>query len=171
LLKPTEESLVPPQKRTRDFRWLLIVCAGLLPLVLGILCTAIEARHTVSQQQISTANALLAQAEKMSDNAWDMITQLRQYHYQPCEKIENQLQRVGTLNAYFRSVGLLRGEDISCSSAFGLTNGTLTQMMLQLPPLPVRPGGVCQSRGLLAYPTVQRWCLCVNCPIPLAFGQ
>jgi len=152
LLKMTEESQVPPQKRNRDFGWLLIVCAGLLPLVLGILCTAIEARHTVSQQQISTANSLLTQAEKMSDNAWDMITQLRQYHYQPCAKIEDQLQRAGTLNAYFRSVGMLSGENISCSSAFGLANGTLTQMMMQPPPITGKAWWSISIRGTYGVP-------------------
>jgi len=152
LLKPTEESQVPPQKRNRDFGWLLIVCAGLLPLVLGILCTAIEARHTVSQQQISTANTLLTQAEKMSDNAWDMITQLRQYHYQPCSQIENQLQRAGTLNAYFRSIGTLRGDNIDCSSAYGLNHGSLAEMMMQPPPITGKAWWSISLRGTSGVP-------------------
>ncbi|BAN99349.1 EAL domain-containing protein [Plautia stali symbiont] len=125
LLKPTEESLVPLQKRQRDFGWLLIVCAGLLPLVLGIFCTAIEARHTVSQQQIATANALLTQAEKMSDSAWDMATRLRQYQNRRCADIDEDLQRAGTLNAYFRSIGTLQGSEITGSSAYGLQHDTL----------------------------------------------
>jgi sensor c-di-GMP phosphodiesterase-like protein len=152
LLKPTEESQVPPQKRNRDFGWLLIVCAGLLPLVLGILCTAIEARHTVSQQQISTANTLLTQAEKMSDNAWDMITQLRQYHYQPCSQIENQLQRAGALNAYFRSIGTLRGDNIECSSAYGLNHGPLAEMMMQPPPVTGKAWWSISVRGTSGVP-------------------
>ena len=152
LLKPTEESQVPPQKRNRDFGWLLIVCAGLLPLVLGILCTAIEARHTVSQQQISTANTLLTQAEKMSDNAWDMITQLRQYHYQPCSQIENQLQRAGTLNAYFRSIGTLRGDNIDCSSAYGVNHGSLAEMMMQPPPITGKAWWSISVRGTSGVP-------------------
>ena len=135
LLKPTEERLVPPQRKHRDFGWLLIVCAGLLPLVLGILCTAIEARHTVHQQQISTANSLLAQAEKMSDSAWDMITGLHQYHYQPCTAIEDILQRESNLNAYFRSIGKLEGENITCSSAYGMKSGTLSEMIMRQPPV------------------------------------
>lgn len=152
LLQPTEETLVPPQKRNRDFGWLLIVCAGLLPLVLGILCTAIEARHTVSQQQISTANTLLTQAEKMSDNAWDMITQLRQYHYQPCSQIENQLQRAGALNAYFRSIGTLRGDNIDCSSAYGLNHGPLAEMMMQPPPVTGKAWWSISVRGTSGVP-------------------
>lgn len=126
---------MPPQRRNRNLGWLLIVCAGLLPLVLGILCTAIEARHNVHQQQITTANALLAQAERMSDSAWDMITDLRQFHYQPCAAIEARLQREGNLNAYFRSIGKLEGENVSCSSAYGLHPGTLTEMMRREAPV------------------------------------
>ena len=142
-----------PQKRHRDFGWLLIVCAGLLPLVLGILCTAIEARHTVSQQQISTANTLLTQAEKMSDNAWDMITELRQYHNQPCAQIQDKLQRAGTLNPYFRSIGMLNGDDISCSSAFGLAHGTLAEMMMQPPPITGKAWWSVSVRGTVGVPT------------------
>lgn len=143
---------MPLKKRNHDFGWLLIVCAGLLPLVLGILCTAIEARHTVSQQQISTANTLLTQAEKMSDNAWDMITELRQYHYQPCIQIEDQLQRAGTLNPYFRSIGMLKGDDISCSSAFGLRHGTLAEMMMQPPPITGKAWWSISVRGTYGVP-------------------
>lgn len=151
-LKPTEDCLVPLKKRHHDFDWVLIVCAGLLPLVLGILCTAIEARHTVSRQQISTANTLITQAEKMSDNAWNMITEMRQYQYQPCAQIEDQLQRAGTLNPYFRSIGMLKGNDIICSSAFGLRHGTLTEMMMQPPPITGKAWWSISVRGTVGVP-------------------
>ena len=126
---------MPLRKKRRDFGWLYIVCAGLLPLVLGIVCTAIEARHMVRQQQVATATILLAQAEKMSDNAWNMIAELGQYPSRPCSNIEQHLQRIGTLNAYFRSVGILQGNNITCSSAYGISDGTLEAMMMR--PLPV----------------------------------
>nr|WP_249217937.1 EAL domain-containing protein [Pantoea dispersa] len=152
LLKPTEESLVPLQKRQRDFGWLLIVCAGLLPLVLGIFCTAIEARHTVSQQQIATANALLTQAEKMSDSAWDMVTRLRQYQNRRCADIDEDLQRAGTLNAYFRSIGTLQGSEITCSSAYGLQHDTLAGMMMQSPPVTGKAWWSLSIRGTSGVP-------------------
>lgn len=126
---------MPLRKKRRDFGWLYIVCAGLLPLVLGIVCTAIEARHMVRQQQVATANILLAQAEKMSDNAWGMIAELQQYQHQSCSDIEKHLQRIGTLNAYFRSVGMLQGDNITCSSAYGVNHGALESMIMR--PLPV----------------------------------
>jgi len=126
---------VPPLKRKRDYARVIIILSGVLPLLLGILFTAIDARHTVEQQQISAANTLLLQAEKMSDSAWDMITWLRQYHYQSCSEIEGVLQRAGTLNAYFRAIGKLEGQTITCSSAYGLNPGTLSEMMQRAPPV------------------------------------
>ncbi|MDO6407849.1 EAL domain-containing protein [Pantoea phytobeneficialis] len=143
---------MPPQRRNRDFGWLLIVCAGLLPLVLGILCTAIEARHTVHQQQITTANSLLAQAERMSDSAWDMITELRQFHYQPCSAIEDKLQREGNLNAYFRSIGKLEGDNVTCSSAYGMNPGSLSEMMLRHPPVTGKAWWSISIRGTFGVP-------------------
>lgn len=127
--------MVPPLKQKRDLGWLLIVLAGLLPLVLGIIGTAIEAKNSVQHQQALAANTLLSQAEKMSDSAWNMITSLRQYHYQPCDKIEKQLQLAGTLNAYFRSIGTLRGDNVNCSSAYGNNPGTLQQMIRRAVPV------------------------------------
>lgn len=126
---------MPPLKRKRDYARVIIILSGVLPLLLGIMFTAIDARHTVRQQQISAANTLLSQAEKMSDSAWDMITWLRQYHYQSCSDIESILQRAGTLNAYFRAIGKLKGAKVSCSSAYGLNPGTLSEMMQRAPPV------------------------------------
>ncbi|MEZ3500865.1 EAL domain-containing protein [Pantoea sp. KPR_PJ] len=126
---------MPLLERKRDYARVIIILSGVLPLLLGILFTAIDARHTVKQQQIGAANALLSQAEKMSDSAWDMITWLRQYHYKSCSEIESVLQRAGTLNAYFRAIGKLEGERVTCSSAYGINPGTLSEMMLRAPPV------------------------------------
>ena len=126
---------MPPLKRKRDYARIIIIFSGVLPLLLGILFTAIDARHTVQQQQINAANTLLSQAEKMSDSAWDMITWLRRFHYQPCSKYEDELQRAGNLNAYFRAIGKLEGVKITCSSAYGMNPGTLSEMMLRAPPV------------------------------------
>ena len=96
---------MPLLKRKRDYARLVIIIAGLLPLVIGLFFTALDARHTVHQQQVSAATTLLSQAERMSDSAWNMITTLRQFQHQPCSQIESQLQRIGSLNPYFRAVG------------------------------------------------------------------
>ena len=126
---------MPPLKRKRDYARIIIILSGVLPLLLGILFTAIDARHTVQQQQINAANTLLSQAEKMSDSAWDMITWLRRFYRQPCEKFEDELQRAGNLNAYFRAIGKLEGVKITCSSAYGVNPGSLSDMILRAPPV------------------------------------
>jgi len=126
---------VPPLKRKRDYARIIIILSGVLPLLLGILFTAIDARHTVQQQQLSAASTLLSQAEKMSDSAWDMITWLRRFQYQPCSAFEDELQRAGTLNAYFRAIGKMEGQKITCSSAYGMNPGTLSEMMRRAPPV------------------------------------
>ncbi|WP_336756806.1 EAL domain-containing protein [Pantoea sp. USHLN298] len=122
---------MPLLQRKRDYARLIIIVSGVLPLILGIFFTALDARHTVHQQQVSAANTLLSQAEKMSDSAWDMITSLRQFQNQPCSQIENSLQRLGTLNAYFRAIGKLEDDHIACSSAYGLNSGSLSEMMMR----------------------------------------
>ena len=126
---------MPLLQRKRDYARLIIIASGVLPLILGIFFTALDARHTVHLQQVNAANTLISQAEEMSDSAWDMITSLRQFHHQPCSQIEDILQRVGTLNAYFRAVGKLEDDQIACSSAYGLNSGSLSQMMMREAPV------------------------------------
>jgi len=126
---------VPLLKRKRDYARLVIIISGVLPLIIGIFFTALDARHTVQQQQVSAANTLLSQAERMSDSAWDMITALRQFQHQPCRQIQNQLQRIGALNPYFRGVGKMEGDRIACSSAYGTVPGSLKDMLMRDAPV------------------------------------
>jgi len=126
---------VPLLQRKRDYARLAIIVSGILPLILGIFFTALDARHTVHQQQVSAANTLLSQAERMSDSAWDMITQLRQFQHQPCSQIENQLQRIGSLNPYFRAIGKMKQDKIACSSVYGARPGALQEMIMRDAPV------------------------------------
>lgn len=121
-----------PTKPKQDYVWLIF--AGLLPLVLCLIFTFIEARKTVMDQQKATADTLIGQADHVSDLAWEMTDRLGQFSNSQCPDIRFQLQRDGTLYAYFRSVGLSHGDEIYCSSAFGTTRGTLEAMMRR--PLP-----------------------------------
>jgi sensor c-di-GMP phosphodiesterase-like protein len=126
---------VPLLKRKRDYARLVIIISGVLPLIIGIFFTALDARHTVHQQQVTAANTLLSQAERMSDSAWDMITVLRQFHHQPCSQIKNQLQRIGSLNPYFRAIGKMEQDQIACSSVYGSRPGLLKDMIMRDAPV------------------------------------
>lgn len=137
---------MPPFKRKSEYVRLITLLSGVLPLVLGLLFSAIEARHTVKQQQALAANTLLVQAEKVSDSAWEMIDWLHKYHDKPCPKIAGVLQREGVLNAYFRGIGKLDGANVTCSSAYGTKLISFSKMFPGTSP----PGGSAKwSRSLL----------------------
>ncbi len=126
---------MPLLKRKRDYARLVIIISGVLPLIIGIFFTALDARHTVRQQQVNAAKTLLSQAERMSDSAWNMITELRQFQHQPCSQIENQLQRIGALNPYFRAIGKMEENRIACSSAYGTKPAFLSDMIMRDAPV------------------------------------
>lgn len=112
--------------------WLVV--AGLLPLLLCLFFTFIEARQTVARQQEMTAAALLSQAEHISDLAWDVTDSLKTLGNRPCKDVLSQLQKLGALTPYFRSVGLTLDNTVYCSSAFGSSRGRVAGMIRH--PLP-----------------------------------
>lgn len=123
-------NIKPKQGRVR------VIIAGLLPLILCLIFTFVEARNVVKHQQEATAAMLLSQAEHISDMAWDMSDRLQELTRQKCVDIQFLLQQYGSLYAYFRSVGVMQNNMIFCSSAFGDTRGSLETMMRV--PLPTR---------------------------------
>lgn len=118
------QALVKPR---HDIIWITI--AGVLPLILCVIFTFIEARKTVIHQQQITASMLIAQADNISGLAWTMTESLAQFRHPDCTEILSQLQQYGTLSPYFRSVGLTHDDEIYCSSAFGKTRGTVERMI------------------------------------------
>ncbi|MBD8145622.1 EAL domain-containing protein [Pantoea agglomerans] len=122
---------MPLLKRKRDYARLVIIISGVVPLVIGIFFTSLDARHTVQQQQVNAANTLLSQAERMSDSAWDMITKLHQFQHQPCSQFESELRRIGSLNPYFRTIGKMEQDKITCSSGYGTQLVFLKDMILR----------------------------------------
>ncbi|CAO98344.1 EAL domain-containing protein [Erwinia tasmaniensis] len=121
-------------KPNHERLWLVV--AGLLPLLLCLFFTFIEARQTGARQQEMTAAALLSQAEHISDLAWDMTDSLQTFSNRPCKDIRSQLQKLGALNPYFRSVGLTQDNTVYCSSAFGATRGPVAGMIRHALPAP-----------------------------------
>nr|WP_128177229.1 MULTISPECIES: EAL domain-containing protein [Erwiniaceae] len=115
--------------RKRNRSWLLLLAAGLLPVLLSLVFTFIEAKKIVRHQQVSTTETLLNQAEEIANKAWDMLDRLQQYDRRECAPIEKDIHRLGSIYAYFRSVGLSKGDNVLCSSAYGQHPGTLQQMV------------------------------------------
>ncbi|PKH22441.1 cyclic diguanylate phosphodiesterase [Enterobacterales bacterium CwR94] len=121
-------------KNTRLKGALLLLAAALLPLILSVAFSLFQAQKTVQRQLQANASILINQADSISDEAWNMVSRIRQLEGQPCEAIEQQLQRYGTLYAYFRSVGVTSADLITCSSAYGGEQAKLETMIRQ--PLP-----------------------------------
>lgn len=124
---PQGNSLQAIVKPKHEYLWLTL--AGLLPLILCLIFTFIEARQAVQRQQEVTASMLLSQADHISDMAWNMSDRLRRFSYSQCDEMKRELQQFGTLFAYFRSVGVTQDFRIFCSSAFGDAQGSLETMM------------------------------------------
>ncbi|MFS2221729.1 EAL domain-containing protein [Pantoea sp. B65] len=121
--------MVASIRKTRDRGWLVLLVAGLLPLLLGIFFTFVEAQQTSRHQQISTAMMVIKHAENISDQAWNMVNQLQQYDHHACNSVGKDIQRLGSIVSYFRSVGITEGNVVLCSSAFGLAPGTINEMI------------------------------------------
>lgn len=112
----------------------LLAVAGLLPLILCILFTYLNARQVVLQQQATTAAMLLNHAETISDQARNMINTLRKFSGRPCREINDELQRYAALHPYFRSLGVIQDNVITCSSVFGSLANNVAVMIQRQPP-------------------------------------
>ena len=121
-------------KKGRERIGALLAVAGLLPLILCVLFTFINARQVVLRQQATTAAMLLTQAETISDQAWNMVGMLRQFSGKPCSEINESLRQYAALYPYFRSLGVIQDDVITCSSAFGNLTNNVAVMIQRQPP-------------------------------------
>ncbi|RLM23232.1 diguanylate phosphodiesterase [Brenneria alni] len=120
--------------------WPLLLAAGLLPLLLGLLFTFVESRVMVKRNLESTALIALHHAENITEQAWAMVTELDRFSGQPCSEIGAELQRLGSVFSYFRAIGVTEDTNVYCSSTFRHTSTPMDVVIMQpLPsPLPKR---------------------------------
>ncbi|RAT14232.1 diguanylate phosphodiesterase [Lonsdalea populi] len=134
-----------------------LLAAALLPLLLGIIFSYIIARQDVKRDLEATTQVILHQAETINGMAWDQVARLSSLKGKSCESVLNDLIRQGTLSAYFRSLGLMSGRDMYCSSVSGDQVIPLTQIIQS--PLPaVQPErwsiSVPRTRGVPSRPAI-----------------
>lgn len=105
----------------RERGWPLLLAAGVFPLLLGLALTFLESRRDVQRELDATSRILLRHAQTISDHAWRTVNTLKRLEHNDstCEDLEPDLQRIGSIRAYFRSIGLTHGHMVFCSSAFG----------------------------------------------------
>ncbi len=149
--------MVASIKKRRERSWLLLLAAGLLPLVLCLFFTYFAAQQMEKRQQIGTAQAVLSQAERISELAWKMVDHLQTYDHQACNDVGKDIQRIGSTAAYFRSIGLSAGNIVLCSSAYGINPGTISSMIRdpRALPLPAKMNkSIAGSAGVPGRPAV-----------------
>ncbi|MFG1174783.1 EAL domain-containing protein [Erwiniaceae bacterium CAU 1747] len=109
--------MLATEKPRHDHRWL--VAAGLIPILLCLMFTLLLAGQMVKRQLAVTSSMLISQAENISDRARVMTTALQSYKNRRCADIKDELQELGSVHPYFRSVGLIQDDSVVCSSTFG----------------------------------------------------
>lgn len=109
--------------------WLVLLAAGLLPLILGVVFTFLESQEIEQRQRVNTAGVVLNHAENISDQAWSMVRKLEQFPVGACHDAGSEIQRLGSIAPYFRSVGIVQHNNVLCSSAYGQHPGTVSAMI------------------------------------------
>lgn len=117
------------RKKNGERKGVLLAVAGIVPLILCLIFTYIDARQIVKRQQAATADMLLAHAEAIGNRAWTMIDRLARFSGKPCASVNEQLRQYVALSPYFRSVGVMQDGTVSCSSAFGGMNKEFSEVI------------------------------------------
>lgn len=116
-------------KKRRGRKFFLLSVAGLLPLILCLIFTLIDARQVIQRQQAVTASMLLAQADSIAEKAWQMVDLMSPWAHESCADVNDELLAFAAIHPYFRSIGVMNRDKITCSSAFGGTSGDLSTLI------------------------------------------
>lgn len=130
--------MLATDKPRHDYRWL--VAAGLVPILLCLMFTLLEAGQMVKRQLAVTSSMLMSQAENISDRARVMTASLQSYKNYRCADIKDELQEYGAKHPYFRSVGLVQDDNVICSSTFGERQDSIEDIIRR--PLPADHKGL-----------------------------
>ena len=115
-----------------------ILGAALLPVVLILPMVYLESKRQADNESAITAEVVRRQVESIllrTDETNHMLSALTTM---PSAQVAPELQKMGTLRPYFRSLVLLNGNQIYCSSVLGEVNAPLSDLGLDfvdgLPP-------------------------------------
>lgn len=123
--------------RLTGMRLFSIPMMSVLPLSLMVLVTCIEAQRQAEKQANSASEIVLRQVETILDHVVSVTESVAGLAALPCEQIEGQLQRIGSLKPYVRALLLTREGTLYCSSATGATQLQLREFTKQSGSLPI----------------------------------
>ena len=110
---------------------------GVLPLLLMVLVTSIEAKRQAEKQANAASEIVLRNVETIFDHAVSLTESVAGLAALPCEQVEGQLQRLGSLEPYVRALLLARESTLYCSSATGASQQRLSEYTKRPGPLPL----------------------------------
>ncbi len=109
----------------RSWRYLPVAVALVLPILVCVGWTWLQANNAQRLEGETAARIVRAQTESILVQSLDMLGRVTEQAGKPCAEVLPALQRWGTLNPYFRSLVLLRQDQVYCSSAVGPVSATI----------------------------------------------
>ena len=100
-------------------RYALVVLSGLLPIVLGIAIVVWQTHRTLTLEARQTGEEAIRQFDLMLDNAALAANVVLPLAGQDCPQVELALRDQVTRRPFVRSVNLVWGNQIYCTSLFG----------------------------------------------------
>lgn len=114
-------------ERVPSWRYLPVALALVLPVLVCVVWSWWHAQKQQRYEAESSALIVRAQTQHILAQSWGLLDRVARLTAMPCEQALPDLQRWGTLNPYIRSLNLVRGDRIYCSSAVGPVNYLVSQ--------------------------------------------
>lgn len=113
--------------RVPSWRYFPVALALVLPVLACVAWTWWHAQKEQRYEAESAARIVRVQMERILALSGEVVDRLAPLTAMSCEEALPDLQRWGTLNPYFRSLFLARGDLIYCSSAVGKTHYLISE--------------------------------------------
>ncbi len=114
-------------ERAPSWRYLPVALALAAPVLACVGLTWWHAQQEQRHEAESAAHIVRVQTQHILAQSWDVLDRVVALTAVPCAAALPDLQRWGTLNPYFRSLILLRGDRIYCSSAVGESDYSVSE--------------------------------------------
>lgn len=109
-------------ERVPSWRYLPVALALVLPVIACVAWTGWYAQREQRQEAESAARIVRVQTQHILGQAWELLDRVAPLTALSCDQALPDLQRWGSLNPYVRSLNLVSGDRVYCSSAVGKTD-------------------------------------------------
>ena len=124
----------PIRYRSSFVSLVLLILAALVPVLLAVLLSWVEARRHEHADAAVAANVVRNQVDTILDKARQMIDQLVPLTALSCPAALPELRRMSTAEPYFRSLMLLQNDRAYCSASAGMIDLPLSDWPIERMP-------------------------------------